>query len=465
MTASDRRRPRRWRKILRRTVWASLAVGLFLGLLTVFWLRGALYRRWIQFPREAAAWAALRADRQPVADPVGWREFRGVLHSHSEHSHDCEVPFPEILRVLKATGRDFIAMSDHCVEGRADFNLQWRGLHDGILFIPGFEMKQGYMPFGVAAGVVLSNTMPGDLIAQRTLQHGGVLFFAHPEEPRDWDCPELTGMEIYNTHADLKDEPGLGWLLPDLLVNHRRYPDHVMRRIFDPPQANLRRWDELNRTRPLTGIAGNDCHQNTGFRGFYTADGAIRIEDTSPETLKTLRLNPVTRCLARLCFGPLEPGRQLFHVQLDPYERMVRYVATHLLAQDLSEPALLEALRVGRAFVSFDLIADATGFRWFAETRAGRSVMGESCEFSPDLTLRALSPQHCRFTILRDGETVHQTVGRDLTWSPPVPGNFRVEAELHVAGAWVPWVYANPVRLHPAAVPGAPPGTPGAAAP
>ena len=115
------------------------------------WLRGALYNRLLQFPREAAAWQELRAQRQPVATEDGWREFRGILHNHSEISHDCEVAFEEILRVLQATGIDFIAMSDHCVEGRADFNWQWRGLREGKLFIPGFEMQEGFMPFGVAA--------------------------------------------------------------------------------------------------------------------------------------------------------------------------------------------------------------------------------------------------------------------------------------------------------------------------
>ncbi len=53
----------------------------------------------------------------------------------------------------------------------------------------------------------------------------------------------------------------------------------------------LRRWDELNRTRHITGIAGNDCHQNVGFRGFFTETDTLRIEDTSPETLKEFKLN------------------------------------------------------------------------------------------------------------------------------------------------------------------------------
>ena len=47
----------------------------------LFWLRGALYNRFVRFPREEAAWQAIRAQRQPVPDPSGWTEFRGILQS------------------------------------------------------------------------------------------------------------------------------------------------------------------------------------------------------------------------------------------------------------------------------------------------------------------------------------------------------------------------------------------------
>ena len=38
-------------------------------------------------------------------------------------------------------------------------------------------------------------------------------------------------MEIYNIHTDFKRRSaGLGGMVPDLLVNQRRYPEHVFRR-------------------------------------------------------------------------------------------------------------------------------------------------------------------------------------------------------------------------------------------
>src|SRR5512142_2148002 len=127
----------RMRTWLRRAAWLACAVLVLAVLLVLFWPRGGLYNRFVRFPREEAAWQDLRSLREPVKAETGpWREYRGILHSHSLYSHDCEVPFEEILRVLQATRIDFICLSDHPTDGRADFDRQWRGLHEGKLFIP-----------------------------------------------------------------------------------------------------------------------------------------------------------------------------------------------------------------------------------------------------------------------------------------------------------------------------------------
>lgn len=437
----------RWRWLRRLCKWVGILL-LLLAVLVLFWLRGALYNRFVRYPQEAAAWQQHRNQRQPVTEDAGWKEFRGILHSHSHLSHDSEVPFERILGVMKEVNLDFICLSDHAIEGRADFSWQWRGMHDGKLFIPGFEMASGFMPFGVASDVVLSNRTDGPVLAQQIVTNGGVLFYAHPEEPRDWDRPELTGFEIYNIHIDFKRlRGGMGALLPEILLNLNTYPDHLYRRFFNRPVEFLHRWDELNRTRHITGIAGNDCHQNVGYRGFYTTNGTIHIEDTAPHAIKDLQLNWFTRLVARGLFGPLEPGRKIFHIQLDPYERSARFVNTHLLMRELSEPAVLDALRAGRAYVGFDMIADSSGFRWFARDGSVTTVMGESGSLSSSTRVQALSPVPCRFTIIKDGQPVHQAEGRSLEWTPTGPGKYRVEAELNVRGEWTPWVYANPLEL------------------
>jgi hypothetical protein len=435
---------KKWLGRLFRVAAILLAVLLVLALV---WLTPAFYRRFVRFPQEEKAWAELRADRNPVQPVAGWNEYKGIVHSHSHLSHDCEVPFEEILRTLQETGRDFICLSDHPHDRRADFQAQWRGIHSGKLFIPGFEMSAGFMPFGVASGIILDDRQTRTELARRIVENGGVLFYAHPEEPRDWDRPELSGMEIFNIHAAFRDSGGLAGMGSDILVSMRRYPDQVMRMVFKRQDSLLARWDGLNRTRHITAIGGNDAHQNTGVRGVYTAEGALRIEDTSPHTLRELKLNPVTRFLLKLCCGPLEPGRPVFRLQLDRYDRMARFVTTHVLAKELSEEAVLASLKAGRAFVAFDMIADSSGFTWAAEGSSESAWMGETASFSPAIKLHAEAPNHCRFSIVKNGSAVFQQEGRRLDWSPPSPGKYRVEAELKIRGEWVPWIYANPILL------------------
>lgn len=405
-----------------------------------------LYRRFVRFPREAKAWEEIKADRQEVTLDDGWTDYRGPIHNHSFISHDSMVSFEEILDALKQTDSDFIFMADHCVDGVADFSWQWRGLKDGKLFVPGFEMNYGFMPFAVDSHMRLSNEVPAPELARQVVENGGILTFAHSEQKRDWAIPEVMGMDIYNTHADAMDED-LDKLKTSLLLSLSAYPDQTVRMIFDPQDEQLKKWDELNQERKVVGFASNDCHQNQGYKGYYTEDGKLRIDDTSPDTVATVKLNFFTKTLLRLFPGPLAPGQELFHVQFDPYPRMIRFVSNYILARELTEKAVLASFKQGRVFISFDLLAEGRGFVWMAQQREERVVMGESMTFQEGVTLRAAAPQACRFTIVKDGSKVFRAQGRSLNWQPKGPGKYRVEAALFVVDEWLPWVYTNPIEL------------------
>ena len=438
--------PGKIRLFFRWTFRVIALVTILILLIVGYILRLDLYRCFVRFPREARAWAVIKADRQEVVLDDGWIDYRGPIHCHSFLSHDSMVSFENILAALKETECDFIFMADHCVEGIADFSWQWRGLKHGVLFVPGFEMKDGFMPFGVDSSVRLSKDTPGQELAHQVVNHGGLLTYAHSEQPRDWTVPEVVAMDIYNTHADAEDED-LDPLRISLLLSLRSHPDQALRMIFDTPDEQIEKWDRLNRDRKMVGFASNDCHQNQGLKGFYTQDGQLRIDDTSPDTLTTVKLNFFTEALLRLLPGPLEPGEQLFHLQLDPYERMVRYVGNHILAKELTEAALLESFQQGRVFISFDLLADGRGFVWMAQMGDDQAVMGESMPYEAGITLRAAAPQACRFIVVKDGREVLRVQGRHLDWQPEGPGKYRVQAALFVLDEWLPWIYTNPIEL------------------
>ncbi len=455
MSQETQSKPRRsWLRAIAK--WTAIAFVVVLFVLAgAFGVvsRHAIYHRFYLFPQQAQAWKDFDAQRQPVPLDMGWIEFRGIMHNHSEISHDSKVPFPEILAALKSAKLDFIFMNDHPPEGKADYSLGWKGMHDGILFVRGFEMQEGFMPWGLPDDTVLSMKDNPALMAARIKQLGGVSFYAHSEEPRQWGLEDVTGMEIYNTHSNLKmlDMKKAAWrLVPDFIWCFRAYPEQTFRTIYFKPESILARWDEQNRTRRFTGIAANDIHQNGGIRGVYTDTGTLRIYDTGhvDRYKADLKLNGVTRALLRFCFGPLEPNRQLFRIDLDPYERSARFVNTHILAKDCTEPALLDALRNARVFVGFDMLADARGFAFLAEDGAHKAVMGETIPFSPNVHLRAGSPVPCRFILIHDGTPDGPpTEGRSCDIVPKSPGKYRVEAELNILGEWTPWVFTNPIEV------------------
>jgi hypothetical protein len=124
---------------------------------------------------------------------------------------------------------------------------------------------------------------------------------------------------------------------------------------------------------------------------------------------------------------------------------MTRFVATHVLAKDLTEEGILDALGNGRAYVGFDMIADARGFIYVAEGHGEKLVMGDERTYADGYMLKAASPLPCRFTLVRDGETVTQSDGRTFSHDVEGPGVYRIEAELDIRGEWTPWVYTNPI--------------------
>ncbi len=456
------------RVLLRWGFRAVLLVVLLLGGAFLGLFAPQIYHRFWLFPQQAEAWRELAAKREPVALKTGWNEYRGVMHSHSEISHDSEVSFPEILEAMHKADCDFIFLTDHVVEGKADYSLGWRGVHDGVLFVQGYEMHDGFMPWGLPPDTVLENNANPAEQARQIRELGGVLALGHCEGYRPWEIPEIDAMEIYNIHTDMLDEMmekhSQLEVAKEILFNLDNLNDQVLRHMFDWWVLGMlvQKWDEQGKTRKITAIAANDCHQNVGLRGIYTAKDTLLLLDTGhsdPEKkIAELPLNWATRPMLRMFFGPLEADRQLFRLDLDPYERSSRFVNTHLLAKELTEPALLDALRQGRAFIAFNMIAPAEGFAFVAEGGGKQVTMGEQITLEPGLKLRAESPIPCLFNLFRNGEMVSGQEGKTFEFEATAPGKYRLQASLPVPGEITvtgekfannvaPWVLTNPIEI------------------
>jgi hypothetical protein len=355
----------------------------------------------------------------PAAQSLrGLHDYRAVLHVHAEDSAHTGGTLAELLQGARKAGVHVVSLTDH-FPPRHDFMNGWRGVREGVLFIPGAEAR-GFL-FAPERSIV--EVMDGSLedLVTAARAGSGMVFLSHVEERAGFSTSGLTGMEIYNRHADAEDDQDLEHALADwskdpvklaeLEQALERYPDEVFASQLDYPRLYLAKWDRDTQARRLVGIAANDSHHNHVF--------------TANVSGKTVRLD------------------------FDPYDRSFRNVSTHILAEELTEPAIRRALSSGHAYVSHDWMCDPTGFQFHAETNDPKSdvILGDEADATGVTTLVARFPVGCAIRLLKDGARVADRSGTELEHRPDGPGVYRVEGWLNVDGEERVWIISNPIYL------------------
>ena len=160
----------------------------------------------------------------------------------------------------------------------------------------------------------------------------------------DWDIAGLTGNEIYNTHADFKDEMKFMAALRSPLTlltlgpAVKEYPQEVFGALLDYPADYLKRYDQLCQQARHTGVSANDSHHNQAFRGtaHRGGQGAARGRAGQKTGDARSRKNPAAQAAGR---AASKPGEVVFELDLDPYARSFRHVSTHLLLHEVTPRA------------------------------------------------------------------------------------------------------------------------------
>jgi hypothetical protein len=400
----------------------------------------------------------LRAEWKAITRQGPYREYRANLHVHSSLSHDSRGTIEEIVAAAKKVNTSVLMFTEHPSDKFDYFKDGHRGMKDGVLMIPGAE-NGGFLVFPnpKVGGMLLPPQAQGPpsvgLQEFADLVHGreGLIFLSHLEERMDWEIRHLTGTEIYNIHADFKDEKNLQkamrnplWMLQAAEL-FRRYPQESFSALQDYPADYLKKWDEICRKAPHTGIAANDAHQNVGLIVRLIEGAKARFEDALGKSLFELDTEKIP--LLQPFLKDKKAGDVVFQIQLDPYENSLRHVGTHLLMPDLTEKSVWEALETGRAFVAFDWLADSTGFDFAALSADHRLEMGSKCVIAKDLKLQGQAPLPGKWKLIRDGRVVLEITGRKLEAAISQSGNYRVEVWLPIAGEETIWILSNPIYV------------------
>jgi len=336
--------------------------------------------------------------RRHAPEPSGFRDYKGVVHVHSFLGGHSSGTFGEIISAAQANELQFAVMTEHTEKDFDTAGMTLKGMHGGVLFVNGNEVS--------AANGDRFLTLPEN-----------IKIAAYPEDFKNWETPDLSGVEVYNVFTNAKRiSPVVAFF--DALWSHRAYPDLMFAFYLARPDQELRKWDQaLTRTR-LTALAGNDAHANIG----------VSLNDSS--------------------------GKTLLGIQLDPYATSFRLVRMHALIANnvaLDEASLLDALRAGHCFIGFDFLGDSSGFSFSATNGQDRRIQGDEISLKPDTRLHVETSVPSRVVLLRNGTVF--TMESDVTSKDfPIsePGVYRAEVYLPQLGPLVedqPWIISNPIYV------------------
>jgi len=337
-------------------------------------------------------------------------DYAGCLHVHSTYS-DGDATVPEILDAARDVGLHFVVLTDHDTTQAHHDGLE--GWHDGVLLAVGSEIHAG-QHHCMALDLQHLDHTPRDTEAQ--LQHiraqGGLAFVVHPHPCHkpifklwvpgwtDWHLDTFHGIEIWPYLHDWIADLHLRNFLPHCLS-----PDDW---ITGPEPDILKQWDIIGLRRRCVGIGALDNH-------------AKRI-----------------------------PTRRLTLFELLPHRYAFRTVRTHILSPhpftgdptaDLA--ALYAHLAAGHSYVSYDLHADPTGFRFHATRNAHTIGMGDETPAGEPIEFHVATPERATIRLLCNGQPIAATTDYTLVTRAIDPGVYRIEA--HLDGR--PWIFSNPIYV------------------
>ena len=342
---------------------------------------------------------------------MNWIECVGVLHVHTRYS-DGTASVEGVVEAAQRAKVDFVVLSDH--DTLAARREGWEKRHNGVVLLVASEITPAREGHVLAMNVshcegyaAQHNTQTLDAIQEQ----GGYAVVAHPSGKRrlslgihhrpwyDWAHPAVRGLEIWSYLHDWIDEVAW-WRLPQAY----EFWKHPHRRLSGPYPHVLAQWDQMGRERRIAGLAGLDCHSK-------------RV--------------PIA-------------GVSIF-----PYEKMFRSLRNHVFIPEQAwrknpTRAGWEALAEGRAFVSHDALADASGARCWGERPDGSLLqMGEEAPYAPGTVMRLELPVDAEVRWIADGCCRLTGRMRHMEAVPAGPGVFRFEATLNGR----PWFFGNPIYL------------------
>lgn len=361
--------------------------------------------------------------------PRGFFDYRGVTNVHTQLSSGSG-DITRVVQAAQSAGLDFLSITDLNL---FDKPSSLAGYHANLLVMMDGEysyLNSRLLNIGATTsrhlqGVGRSQVLFADLLSQDKKDEDiGLLVLAHPLKPHyRWEGeypPGLDGMEVINLKSIWQEAWARNkWSFLLSLVIYPFNEELALLRLFDPPDDELRLWDELSRSRPMVALAGADAE-------------------------------------AKLIVG----GTNSF-LRFPTYETLFSLVRNHVLMKsELTGNAsndvekLASALRQGQFYMSIDILGDPKGFNAVVKTKRGRVFpIGAQIPHEDGLILEVTLPQKPKVpfdtVIYRNGERMMTSNAQVTSYVMNGPGVYRVMVRviptfpIPDGKKWIPWIYTN----------------------
>lgn len=428
----------------------KFTISLILVLVFVVLLKSTgpgLWNYFVTYPKLEKEIKAFRLKYKKPKQYIDLQSHKGVIHSHSYWSHDSRGLLPEILAAAKKAELEFIFLSDH-PHGKLD--VYPRGFHgnfDGVIIESGTEYSSGYMvnPFD---SVVLDWNKGETQIIHDIVANGGLATYVHSEKPHPWGNPDYQAMEIYNIHTDVLDENGIGPLLINNAINGGKYMSWCYREFYDDQTKIHSLWDSLNQKRRIVGVGAVDAHNNHNFRARYLENGLVEWVGPNADTISIAEEN----WLDKILLGEPDEYGWSFRWDLDSYFDSFNHVSNQVFCDTFSNVNIKDHIVKGHLFVSFESLAKAKGFQYFAlnENDSITAILGDSVSIENAPILRASSPYPVKFQLFKNGVIIDEKENAyDYGFATSSqPGNYRITASIYFDNKWTTWVLTNSIYVH-----------------
>ncbi|MBI4367949.1 MAG: PHP domain-containing protein [Candidatus Omnitrophica bacterium] len=326
--------------------------------------------------------------------------FRGVYHVHTQYSHDSKAPLELVMETAQKAGLDFVVVTDHNNMNGANVYQDMNAPKPPLLVF-GNEISTWHDGHLGALGIKETPPNTGETakIVEFIHNQGGYAVPAHPDSKRkpwtNWNIENFDGLEIYSL-SDIFYVDTFRLILKAFFFT----PKHFLKSVLKTPEPALKLWDsQLLSGRRIAAFGSIDSH---------------------------LKFRPLGRHIENL----------LLHFQA---------VTMYVLADELDEKKMIDALGHGRSFIAFEMRGIAQDFSFTAETNGESAGMGESVSAESAVRLMVKSPQEGTIRLIHNGRTIRETEGTALTYESSEPGFYRVEID---RGGEI-WIISNPIYVTP----------------